>query len=88
MDIFFWFGLVGFVAGWVTGRSMKCQSHSPWADATMGAVAGLLAGYPLRQLEVDYNWGLLVTLLVATAVAVLVTWGVHRVMERFHHPAH
>ena len=88
MNVFFLFGLVGFVGGWVTGRSMKCQSHSPWADAAMGAAGGLLAGYPLRWLAVDYNWGLLAAVLVATAAGVLVTWGVHRVLARFHHPAH
>ncbi|QMV18422.1 GlsB/YeaQ/YmgE family stress response membrane protein [Granulicella sp. 5B5] len=88
MDVFFWFALVGFVAGWVTGKSMKCQSHSPWSDAAMGAVGGLLAGFPLRHLEANYNWGLLVAVLVATAGGVLVTWGVHRALEHFHHTAH
>jgi uncharacterized membrane protein YeaQ/YmgE (transglycosylase-associated protein family) len=88
MDVFFWFGLVGWVAGWVTGKSMKCQSHSPWTDALMGLIGGLLAGYPLRPLVAPNNWGLLVAVLAATAGGVVMTWTVHRLLERFRHTAH
>ncbi len=88
MDVFFWFGLVGWVAGWVTGKSMKCQSHSPWMDALIGLLGGLLAGYPMHPLVAANNWGLLVGVLAATAGGVLLTWAVHRVLDRFRHTTH
>jgi uncharacterized membrane protein YeaQ/YmgE (transglycosylase-associated protein family) len=88
MYVFFWFGLVGWVAGWVTGKSMKCQSHSPWTDALMGLLGGLLAGYPLHPLVAANNWGMLAGVLAATAGGVVLTWAVHRVLDRFRHPAH
>ncbi len=88
MEIFFWFGLVGWVAGWVTGKSMRCRHQWPWTDAAMGLVGGLLAGYPLRPFEASSNWGLLAGVLAATAGSVLLTWTVHRILERLQHNAH
>jgi uncharacterized membrane protein YeaQ/YmgE (transglycosylase-associated protein family) len=86
----FWFALVGWSAGWVTGRAMKCPSHSQWTDAFVGILGGVAAGYAVRSWE-TWNWGFLLAEIVAAAGAVLLTWGAHRVkhllMHR-NHPAH
>jgi uncharacterized membrane protein YeaQ/YmgE (transglycosylase-associated protein family) len=78
VSMVFWFALVGWTGGWVTGRAMKCQSHSQWIDSLVGMLGGIAAGYPVRSWEA-MNWGFLWAEMVATAGAVLLTWGAHRV---------
>jgi len=78
VSMVFWFALVGWTGGWVTGRAMKCQSHSQWMDAFVGMVGGIAAGYMVRSWEA-VNWGFLAAEIVATTGAVLLTWGAHRV---------
>jgi uncharacterized membrane protein YeaQ/YmgE (transglycosylase-associated protein family) len=82
---FFWFGLVGWVAGWVTGKNMRSESHSPWVDAFMGMIGGTASGYPVREWEVVNNWGFLMAVLVATTGAALLTWVTHRVKDAVQH---
>ncbi len=77
VSMVFWFALVGWTGGWVTGRAMKCQSHSQWIDSLVGTLGGIAAGYPVRGWEA-MNWGFLWAEMVATAGAVLLTWGAHR----------
>jgi uncharacterized membrane protein YeaQ/YmgE (transglycosylase-associated protein family) len=85
MSTYFWFGLVGWVAGWVTGKNMKCESHSPWVDAFTGLLGGLLTGYAVRDVEHVNNWGFLIAVIVATVGAALVTWVAHRVKDAVQH---
>lgn len=87
VNILFWFALIGWVSGWVTGRAMKCQSHSPWVDSLVGMIGGLIAGYLVRGWEIE-NWGLLAAAFVATAGAVSVTWSAHRMKHFIWHSAH
>ncbi len=84
VSMVFWFALVGWSAGWVTGRSMKCQSHSQWMDAFVGMVGGIAAGYWVRSWE-TMNWGFLGAEIVATTGAVLLTWGAHRMKHMVVH---
>ncbi|WP_263380326.1 hypothetical protein [Granulicella paludicola] len=85
MNTYFWFGLVGWVAGWVTGKSMKCESHSPWIDAFTGLIGGLLTGYAVRGVEHVNNWGFLMAVIVASVGAALLTWVTHRVKDAVEH---
>ncbi len=80
----FWFALVGWVAGWVTGRAMKCPSHSQWTDALVGVVGALAVGYFVRSWEA-VNWGFLLAETAATVGAVLLTWGAHRMKHLIVH---
>ena len=82
----FWLALVGWVAGWVTGRQMKHDGRGAWGDSFIGMIGGLACGYPLLALEHRSNWGLLVSCLVAATGASLLTWIACRVMHHGGHP--
>jgi uncharacterized membrane protein YeaQ/YmgE (transglycosylase-associated protein family) len=90
MHVFFWFGLVGWVAGWVTGKTMNLSGHShgsQWADGVVGMLGGLAAGYPAEPLRLVSNWGLLMAIFCAAIGGVLVVWVIRRAGDLLHRPA-
>lgn len=87
MHAIFWYALVGWVAGWVTGRAMKGSGQGSFGDAILGLLGGLGGGWLMRNSFVHYNWGFLINVLVATTVAALLTWSVRKtgmVWQRRH----
>jgi uncharacterized membrane protein YeaQ/YmgE (transglycosylase-associated protein family) len=72
--VVFWFVLVGWSAGWVTGRAMTGSSAGEFVDIVLGILGGVGGGYLMHNLEPPSNWGFLYAVLVAAASAALVTW--------------
>jgi uncharacterized membrane protein YeaQ/YmgE (transglycosylase-associated protein family) len=90
MHVFFWFGLVGWVAGWVTGKTMNQSGHrhgSQWIDALIGLIGGLAAAYPAEILRTYSNWGLLVAMLCAAIGGTLLAWLARRAGDLLHRTA-
>jgi uncharacterized membrane protein YeaQ/YmgE (transglycosylase-associated protein family) len=80
-----WYALVGWVAGWVTGRAMKGVSRGSFGDAILGMLGGLGGGWLMRHTNSHGNWGFLVAVLVATAAGALLTWIVRKIGEVWQH---
>jgi uncharacterized membrane protein YeaQ/YmgE (transglycosylase-associated protein family) len=81
--VMFWFVLVGWAAGWVTGRSMTGASAGEFIDILLGIAGGVGGGYLMRDLEPASNWGFLYAVLVAAASAAILTW-VYRRLTGHH----
>jgi uncharacterized membrane protein YeaQ/YmgE (transglycosylase-associated protein family) len=86
----FWFVLIGWCAGWVTGRAIKGSGHGAWGDAVLGMVGGLFGGWLMRNTGHHGNWALLMSAMVAAVTASLLTWFFRSVIQhetwRLNHP--
>jgi uncharacterized membrane protein YeaQ/YmgE (transglycosylase-associated protein family) len=72
--VIFWFVLVGWSAGWVTGRAMTGANAGQFVDIVLGILGGVGGGYLMHNMEPPSNWGFLYAVLVAAASAALLTW--------------
>lgn len=81
MHPYLWFALVGWAAGWVTGRAIKGTNTGAWGDVLLGIIGGAAGGYLMRHTGTHTNWGFPVSILVVAACAVLFTWLVRRVIQ-------
>ncbi len=69
-----WWILVGLVAGWLTGKVMKGGGYGFFVDIILGIVGGLVGGFIARALGFSPAGGLIYTILIATAGAILVVF--------------
>jgi uncharacterized membrane protein YeaQ/YmgE (transglycosylase-associated protein family) len=84
----FWYALIGWVSGWVTGRAMKGSNHGAFGDALLGLLGGLGGGWLMRNTYVQSNWGFLVSAIVAATAASLLTWSLRRLSGVWIHRQH
>ena len=68
---FFWFILVGLVAGWLAGQLVKGGGFGVIGDIVVGVIGALLGGFLFSSLGVSMGGGLLGAIIVATIGAVL-----------------
>jgi uncharacterized membrane protein YeaQ/YmgE (transglycosylase-associated protein family) len=90
MHVFFLFAVAGWVAGWVTGKTMNLSGHSHgwgWTDGLLGLIGGLAAAYPAESLRSISNWGLLAAILCAAIGGTTLAWLGRRVGDRLHRTA-
>lgn len=87
-----WFVLIGWCAGWVTGRTIKGSGHGAYGDAVLGTVGGLLGGWLMHTAGPHGNWLVLLSALASAMGAALLTWLLRRVIQRqtwhLDHPQH
>ena len=69
-----WWILVGLLAGWLTGKVMKGGGYGFFVDIILGIVGGLIGGFIARALGFSPAGGLIYTILIATAGAILVVF--------------
>ncbi len=68
-----WFLLIGLIAGWLGSRIMKSGEKSLLAYLIMGVVGAVLGGFVFGLVGLS-SYGLLGSLVVSTAGAVLLIW--------------
>ena len=66
---FLWCAIIGIIAGWLAGNSLKGYGYGPLMDILMGVAGALAAGFMLRSASLS-NWG---ATLAATLGAVTLT---------------
>ncbi len=66
-----WWIIIGLVAGWATGKIMKGSGYGFWADMLLGLAGALIGGYVAGFIGFAHSGGLIYTLLIAIAGAVL-----------------
>ncbi|MGA7857830.1 MAG: GlsB/YeaQ/YmgE family stress response membrane protein [Terracidiphilus sp.] len=71
---FLWWIIVGLVAGWATGKIMKGGGYGFLTDTALGIVGALVGGYIAGLLGISPAGGLIYTILIAIAGAVLVVF--------------
>jgi uncharacterized membrane protein YeaQ/YmgE (transglycosylase-associated protein family) len=76
-----WWLLVGLVAGWATGKIMKGGGYGFWLDIVLGIVGAFVGGFIAGHLGFSPEGGLLYTILIALAGAILVVF-VFRLVTR------
>ncbi len=85
-----WFVLIGWSAGWVTGRAIKGSGQGAYGDVVLGIVGGLVGGWLMRNTDRHGNWGFLLSALAVAASAALLTWLFRRVIQhetwQINHP--
>jgi uncharacterized membrane protein YeaQ/YmgE (transglycosylase-associated protein family) len=69
-----WWIVVGLVAGWATGKIMKGSGYGFWADMLLGLLGALVGGYIAGFLGIGHHGGVLYTLLIAIAGAVILVF--------------
>jgi uncharacterized membrane protein YeaQ/YmgE (transglycosylase-associated protein family) len=88
----FWFVLIGWSAGWVTGRAVKGSGYGAYGDVVLGVLGGLAGGWLMRNTDRHGNWGFLLNAIVVAITASLVTWFFRRVVQHqtwsTNHPQH
>jgi uncharacterized membrane protein YeaQ/YmgE (transglycosylase-associated protein family) len=68
---FFWFILVGLVAGWLAGLFMKGGGYGIIGDIVVGVLGAVLGGFLFGKLGISFGGGLLGAIIVATIGAVI-----------------
>lgn len=69
-----WWLIVGVIAGWATGKIMKGEGFGTLMDIVVGIAGALIGGFIMRHLGFEGQGGMIYTILVAIAGAVLLTW--------------
>lgn len=64
---------VGFVAGWLAGKSLEGEGYGPSVDIAMGIAGALVGGIAMRSLGFSGYAGTAFATLVAITCAVLLT---------------
>ena len=71
---FLWWILVGLVAGWLTGKIMKGGGYGFFVDILLGIVGAFVGGFVAGHLGFAAAGGMIYTILIATAGAILVVF--------------
>jgi uncharacterized membrane protein YeaQ/YmgE (transglycosylase-associated protein family) len=66
-----WWIIVGLVAGLITGKLMKGSGFGALMDVVVGIVGAMIGGYIMRALGFAGQGGLIYTICLAVAGAVL-----------------
>jgi len=73
----FWFLVIGVVAGWLAGKLTRGQGFGLVGDLVIGILGALVGGFVFRLLGV-VSFSLIGSLVTATVGAVILLWLVHR----------
>ncbi len=65
--------IVGLVAGWLVGKSLKGEGYGTFMDIAMGVGGAVAGGLLMRSAGLGGYWGVISTTLVAMIGAVLLT---------------
>jgi uncharacterized membrane protein YeaQ/YmgE (transglycosylase-associated protein family) len=68
-----WWAVIGLIAGWATGQIMKGSGYGVWMDIVLGMAGSLNGGFLMRSMGYARHGGLLYSILVAIAGAVILT---------------
>jgi uncharacterized membrane protein YeaQ/YmgE (transglycosylase-associated protein family) len=71
--VILWSIIVGLIAGWATGKLMKGSGYGTFMDIVVGIVGAIVGGFIMRALGFVDQGGMIYTILVAIAGAVLLT---------------
>lgn len=69
-----WWILVGLIAGWLTGKIMKGAGYGFFVDIILGIVGAVVGGFIAKALGISPSGGLIYTILIAIAGAVIVVF--------------
>lgn len=69
-----WWIVVGLIAGWATGKIMKGGGYGFIVDVLLGIVGAVVGGYIARAIGISPSGGLIYTILIAIAGAVLLVF--------------
>lgn len=73
MGIIAWL-IVGFIAGWLTGKIMGGPGKGVLMDIIVGLVGALVGGFLMSLCGFSAEGGLIYTVFVAVIGAVVLTW--------------
>lgn len=68
-----WWIIVGFIAGWATGKIMKGSGYGALMDIVVGIAGAIVGGFLMRMLGLAGQGGFFYTIIVAIFGAVLLT---------------
>ncbi len=71
---FLWWIIVGLVAGWATGKIMKGEGYGFIVDTLLGIAGALAGGYIAGLLGFSPAGGLIYTILIAIAGAIILVF--------------
>jgi len=69
-----WWALVGLVAGWLTGKIMKGGGYGFVLDIVLGIIGAVVGGFIAKAIGISPEGGLIYTILIAVAGAVIVVF--------------
>jgi uncharacterized membrane protein YeaQ/YmgE (transglycosylase-associated protein family) len=68
-----WWIMVGWIAGWATGKIMRGAGYGPLADILLGIAGAVVGGWIMRALGGTGEGGMIYTVLIAIVGAVILT---------------
>jgi len=69
----FWFLIIGVVAGWLAGKLTRGKGFGPVGDLVVGVLGALAGGYIFGLIGVA-TYGVIGSLVTATVGAVVLLW--------------
>lgn len=82
---FFWFVVVGALAGWYAGRRGAEGAFGPIGDIVVGVVGGLIGGFIASTFGFTGTAGVIVTVIMAGGVAVVLVLALRKYARRNVH---
>jgi uncharacterized membrane protein YeaQ/YmgE (transglycosylase-associated protein family) len=77
-----WWIIVGFIAGWATGKIMGGTGRGFLMDVVIGIAGAIVGGWIMRAVGFAGRGGMIYTVLVAIGGAVVLTWIYRLVINR------
>ena len=71
--VFFWWIVVGLIAGWITGKIMRGGGYGFFVDIILGIAGAFVGGFIARHLGFG-GGGMLYTILIAIVGAVILVF--------------
>ena len=68
-----WWVIVGFIAGWATGKIMRGSGHGFLMDVVIGIAGAIAGGWIMRAIGFAGRGGMIYTILVAIVGSVILT---------------
>jgi len=84
---FFWFVVIGAVAGWYAGRRGVEGAFGPLGDIVIGTVGGLIGGFIARTFGFTGTAGVVAGVILAGGVAVAFVLALRKYWHRNVHAA-
>ena len=69
----FWFLIIGVIAGWLSGKLMRGHGFGLVGDLVVGILGALIGGFIFRFLGIT-SFGLIGSLVSATVGAIVLLW--------------